>query len=262
MLIDTHAHLTDPVYRGAEDIIRHMKRDGLERIICVGYNEFSSVYAARIAEAHADVSAAVGVHPSDAARAGSSYLDTLESLVDSHKVVAIGEVGLDYHYEDTDKPAQKRALVEQMALAKKHGLPLCFHVRDAYGDFLEIVRAHRDCLRYGAVMHCYSGSLETAKICLDMGMYISFSGSITFKNSKLGEVAAYMPLDRILIETDCPYLAPMPHRGETNYPRYVAYQAEKVAEVRGITRAEVEKATCENAYRLFPRMRIDADIPF
>ena len=255
MLIDTHAHLTDPEYKGAREIIDSMPVDGLEKIIAVSFNEFTSAYSVKIAEANENVYAAVGVHPSEAAAAGDGYLGTVESLSHHPKCVAIGEIGLDYHYEDTDKPAQHRVLCEQLELVKKVKLPAIFHVRDAYGDFYDVIREHRDYLPAGAIMHCFSGSKETALCYVDMGFYISFSGSITFKNSKAAEIISALPLDRILVETDCPYLAPTPHRGKVNYPAYVRYQAEKIAEVRGMSFDEISNITTENAYRAFPKMK-------
>lgn len=255
MLIDTHAHLTDVKYGGAREIIDNMEQDGLERIIAVGFNEFTSAYSVKIAEENEKIFAAVGVHPSDAATAGQGYLGALSDLCDSDKCVAIGEIGLDYHYEDTDKRAQHRVLCEQLELVREKKLPAVFHVRDAYGDFYDIISKHRDCVTAGAVMHCFSGSKETALIYADMGFYISFSGSITFKNSKAGEIISALPLERILIETDCPYLAPVPHRGEINYPKYVRCQAEKIAEIRGVSVEEIIKITRDNAYRAFAKMK-------
>ena len=255
MLIDTHAHLTDPRFEGSANIIAEMETDGLERIISVGFNEFTSAYSVKIAEENEKVFAAVGVHPSDAATAGQGYLGALSDLCDSDKCVAIGEIGLDYHYEDTDKRAQHRVLCEQLELVREKKLPAIFHVRDAYGDFYDIISKRRDCVTAGAVMHCFSGSKETALQYVDMGYYISFSGSCTFKNSRAGEIIAALPLDRILIETDCPYLAPVPHRGQTNYPKYVRYQAEKIAEVRSLPVEEVIEITRRNAYAAFPKMQ-------
>lgn len=255
MLIDTHAHLTDPKYHGAKEIIDGMTADGLERIICVGFNEFSSAYSVKLAEENEKIYAAVGVHPSDAPDAGQGYINALRELSYSDKCVAIGEIGLDYHYEDTDKDAQHRALCEQIELAVETKLPVAFHVRDAYGDFYEVMKNYADRLKGNGVMHCFSGSKETALIYAEMGFYISFSGSITFKNSRAGEIITALPMEKILIETDCPYLAPTPHRGEINYPKYVRYQAEKIAEVRGMTVDEVIDITTENAYRAFPKMK-------
>ena len=255
MLIDTHAHLTDPEYHGAREIIDSMALDGLEKIVAVSFNEFTSAYSVKIAEQNEDVYAAVGVHPSEALDAGEGYLGTLEALAAHPKCVAIGEIGLDYHYEDTNKPAQHRVLLEQLELIKKVKLPAIFHVRDSYGDFYDVIRAHRDCLVSGAIMHCFSGSKETALQYIDMGFYISFSGSITFKNSKAAEIISALPLDRILVETDCPYLAPTPFRGKVNYPAYVKYQAEKIAEVKGMSFEEIANITTENAYRAFSKMK-------
>lgn len=255
MLIDTHAHLSDPVYGGAQEIIDSMESDGLERIIAVGYNEFTSALSVSIAEKNEKIYAAVGVHPSDANKAGTGYLGALTELSASDKCVAIGEIGLDYHYEDTDKPAQHRVLCEQLELVRALKLPVCFHVRDAYGDFYDIIKERRNCIKAGAVMHCFSGSKETALQYADMGFYISFSGSCTFKNSRAGEIISALPLDRILIETDCPYLAPVPYRGQTNYPKYVRCQAEKIAEVRNLPVEEVIEITRRNAYAAFPKMR-------
>lgn len=255
MLIDTHAHLTDTQYHGAREIIDNMEADGLERIIAVGFNEFTSAYSVQIAEQNEKIFAAVGVHPSDAASAGQGYLGALQDLCASEKCVAVGEIGLDYHYEDTDKAAQHKVLCEQLELIRKVKLPAIFHVRDAYGDFYEVIKAHRDCLTAGAIMHCFSGSKETALQYVDMGYYISFSGSITFKNSRASEIIEALPLERILIETDCPYLAPTPHRGECNYPKYVRYQAEMIAMVRNMAVEEIIEITRQNAYKAFPKLR-------
>lgn len=255
MLIDTHAHLTDPVYHGAGEIIADMESDGIERIIAVGFNEFTSTYSVKIAEENEKIFAAVGVHPSDANKAGQGYLGTLAALAENEKCVAIGEIGLDYHYDDTDKPAQHRVLIEQLGLVRETGLPAMFHVRDAYGDFYDIIKENIRCLRGGGIMHCFSGSKESALSFVNMGFYISFSGSITFKNSRAGEIIEALPLNRILIETDCPYLAPTPHRGETNYPKFVRYQAEKIAEVRNMPVEEIIEITKENAYRAFPKLK-------
>lgn len=255
MLIDTHAHLTDVKYGGAREIIDNMEADGLERIISVGFNEFSSAYSVKLAEENEKIFAAVGVHPSDANEVGQGYIGAFAELCSSPKCVAIGEIGLDYHYEDTDKRAQRRILTRQLELVREMDLPAVFHVRDAYGDFYDIIKEYSQCLTSGAVMHCFSGSKETALLYAEMGYYISFSGSITFKNSRAGEIIEALPLDKILIETDCPYLAPVPHRGEINYPKYVRFQAEKIAETRGMAVEEIIEITKNNAYRAFPKLR-------
>ena len=257
MLIDTHAHVNDPVY-GEEThrIFSSMGAENLERIVCVGTNEETSREVIALAEKYERVYATVGVHPSDAPSVSANYLDALEKLAKGKKCVAIGEIGLDYHYEDTDKEAQKKCLVEQIDLANKLCLPVVFHVRDAFGDFNEILAAHGHKLRAGGIMHCYSGSRELAESYVKQGFYVSFSGSITFKNNrKAAEVIDAVPLDRILAETDCPYLTPEPHRGKLNYPAYVTYQVKKIAEVKGIPYDEAVRITTENAYKAFPKLK-------
>ena len=256
MLIDTHAHLTDVKYGGAREIIDNMQADGLERIIAVGFNEFTSAYSVKIAEENAKIFAAVGVHPSDAATAGQGYLGALSDLCDSDKCVAIGEIGLDYHYEDTDKRAQHRVLCEQLELVREKKLPAIFHVRDAYGDFYDIISKRRDCVTAGAVMHCFSGSVEMAKAYLDLGLYISFAGPVTFKNARgLTEVAKFVPADRLLSETDSPYLAPEPLRGTVNTPCNVRLIVRKLAELRGESVEATAETIARNAHTLFYKLK-------
>ena len=258
MLIDTHAHLTDSRYDGAESIISSMRADGLEKIITVGYDVESSAECVKIAEEHKDVYCAVGVHPSDAQKLSSDPCERLLKLSRSPKCAAIGEIGLDFFSPVTDLEKQLYWLDRQLEMAGESGLPVCFHVRDAYEDMLRAVKRNISNLKNGAVMHCFSGSLETALTYLDMGFYISFSGSVTFKNAKkFYDIIPALPLDRILVETDCPYLTPHPHRGELNYPRFVRFQAEKIAEIRDMDYAEVERITTENAYRAFPKLLRD-----
>lgn len=258
MLIDTHAHLTDERYNGADDIISSMKECNLEKIICVGYDLKSSKDGLELARKNKDIYAAVGVHPSEANDFGADYdlSDELILLAKDPKTVAIGEIGLDYHYDDADKINQDKLLNHQLDIVEKSGLPVIIHLRDAYEDMLKIIKANRHKLRAGGVMHCFSGSKETAMQYVDMGFYISFSGTITFKNSvKAPEIIKAVPKDRLLIETDCPYLAPHPFRGQLNEPKYVLYQALKVAEVLGISIEEAEELTRKNAYSLFTKMQ-------
>lgn len=256
MLIDTHAHVNDSVYEGEVDrILENMQADNLERIVCVGTNERTSREAVEFAEKYAGVYATVGVHPSDTGGVGAGYLDRLKALAGHEKCVGIGEIGLDYHYEDTDKETQAKRLVEQLKLASEAELPVVFHVRDAFGDFNEILKANKSLLRAGGIMHCYSGSRALAEEYVKMGFYVSFSGSITFKNNrKAEEVIAALPLDRILAETDCPYLTPEPYRGKLNYPAFVTYQVKKIAEVKGLLYEDAERILTENAYSAFPRL--------
>ena len=258
MLIDTHAHLTDERYGGGQAIIDSMPEDGLEKIITVGYNLESSLRCLEIARRNKNVYCAVGVHPSDAQELTSDPCEQLLQLSKDDKCVAIGEIGLDYFYPETDRDKQIYWLDKQLDVVLKSGLPVCFHVRDAYEDMDKVLAKNADKLKNGVVMHCFSGSRETAQKYVGMGFYISFSGSVTFKNAKkFYDIVPVVPLDRILIETDCPYLTPHPHRGETNYPRFVRFQAEKIAEILGLSFDEVAAITTDNAYRIFTKMKRD-----
>lgn len=255
MLIDTHAHLTDERF-DAERIIADMPADGLERIVTVGFDMPSSEACASIAERHENVYFAVGVHPSDSQQLTSDPCARLIGLAAHPKCVAIGEIGLDYHYPDTDKEKQQYWLRRQLDVATECGLPVCFHVRDAYGDFEAIMEEYAPRLKAGAVMHCYSGSPESAKKYLSYGFYLSFSGSITFPNAKkYAEIIPAVPSDRVLVETDCPYLTPQPYRGQLNYPRNVRCQAEEIARLTGKSFDRVAAETTENARRIFFKMR-------
>lgn len=252
MLIDTHAHLTDELYGGCGGIIANMKSDNLEKIITVGFDMESSDGAYEIAKNNADVYCAVGFHPCDVKKIKDGDLDRLLEISRSDKCVAIGEIGLDYHYDDTDKRAQKKGLLQMFELVEAADLPAVFHIRDADGDMLAAVKENISKFKKGGVVHCFSGSKETALDYVNMGFYISFTGVITFRNAaKFPDIIRALPKDRILVETDCPFLAPPPHRGELNYPAYVRYQAEKIAEILGVGFDEVEKTTTENAHRLF-----------
>ena len=259
MLIDTHAHLTDERYRGAASVIADMERDNLARIIAVGYDMATSEGSRDLAERHDKIFFAAGIHPSEANALTTAEIDAacarLKELAAHKKCVAIGEIGLDYHYEGTDPQKQRALLLAQLDVAQATGLPVAFHVRDAYGDFTDLIRTHLHKLPARGVMHCFSGSKELALAYADMGFYVSFSGSITFKNAtKFPEILAALPRERVLIETDCPYLAPTPFRGQTNYPKYVAYQAQKIAEVWGCSVAEVEDLTLGNAFACFEKL--------
>lgn len=251
MLIDSHAHLTDPRL-DADEIIAAMSADGLERIITVGYDLPSSVECVRIAENDEKVYCAVGIHPDDCQRLTCDPTSELIRLAASTKCAAIGEIGLDYHYDGTEREVQKRWFSRQLELATELDKPVVFHIRDAYEDAEAIMRAYRGGLKRGGVVHCFSGSRETAEKFVDMGFYVSFTGSITFKNAKkFGDIVRALPMDRILVETDCPYLSPEPFRGKTNYPKMVSLVAEKIAEYRGTAVEEVVAATTKNAYALF-----------
>lgn len=256
-MIDSHAHLNDEHYDAAcvDSVVSSMKKDGLDKIVVVGFDMPSSRKAVELAEKYADLFCAVGVHPDDCVGLSDMDIEELVSLCARDKTVAFGEIGLDYHH-DTDRDVQKEALVRQLKAVERTGLPAVFHLREAYLDMDNILKEHGNCLKGGAVMHCFSGSKESAMKYLDMGMYISFSGAITFRNAlKCEEVIRIVPLDRMLIETDCPYLTPVPHRGELNFPAYVRYQAQRIAEVLGKAPEEIMEITEQNAYNVFKKMK-------
>ncbi len=251
MLIDTHAHIYDEQYGdGGKSIIADMARDGLGAIVCVGCDPETSEKCVELAEHNENIYATVGVHPYYPETVTDEALARFEELASHKKVVAIGEIGLDYHHDVYDRAGQLRALDAQYELARKVKLPIVFHVREATGDFIEFLRSRE--FPESGVMHCFSGSVETCDICLKKGLYISFGGKLTYRNAhNLAEVAKHVPLDRLVIETDAPYLTPAKHLGELNYPKYVSYVRDKIAELRGMTAGEVERITAENAKKLF-----------
>lgn len=210
----------------------------------------------KLSEQNQAVYCAVGYHPSEIGRMTDDGLDKLFALSKNEKCVAIGEIGLDYHYPDTNKPVQHDGLDKMFELAENSGLPVIFHIREADGDMMKKVKDNIGKFKVGGVVHCFSGSKETALEYIKLGFYVSFTGVISFRNAeKFPEIIKALPRDRILIETDCPYLAPPPHRGEINYPKYVKYQAERIADILGEKVGEVERFTTENAYRLFAKMK-------
>lgn len=253
MLIDTHAHITDEIFGGEEKVIETMTADNLSHIVCVGCDIRSSLDAVRAATLDPRVFAAVGVHPYYPHTVTDDAIDILRLLCAFRKVVAVGEIGLDYFHGSYDKEEQIRAMTVQYDLAREVGLPIVFHIRDGFGDLYEFAK-DRD-FPQGAELHCFSGSAETAEIYLKKGFYIAFGGKITYRNStNLVKAAKVVPLDRLLIETDAPYLSPAQRHGETNHPRNVAFVRDKLAEIKGVSPDEIERVTAENAKRLFFRI--------
>lgn len=252
MLFDTHAHLDDKRFDDDRDeLIRGLPERGVSRAITPGIDVDSSKKCVDLADKYDIVYAGVGIHPHEASKLEDNYLDQLRTMAQNKKVVAIGEIGLDYYYDFSPRDIQKQRFIEQIELAAELKLPIIIHNRDSHEDMLNILREHKDLIN-GGVMHCFSGSWEMAKIVLDLGLYISLAGPVTFKNAKKPvEVAKNVPLDRLLIETDSPYLTPVPYRGKRNDPGHVALVAEKIAEIRGITVEEVGRITTENALNLF-----------
>ncbi|OAT86151.1 hydrolase TatD [Desulfotomaculum copahuensis] len=224
---------------------------GVVLIINAGYDLPSSRRAVDLAAEYDFIYAAVGVHPHEVAGLPADYLDTVRELSRQAKVVAIGEIGLDYYRDLSPREVQRRVFREQLALAKELNLPVVIHDRDAHGDVLDILRKD-GAGPGGGVLHCFAGSLEMAAACLEMGFYISFAGPVTYPNARRPkEVAAAVPLERLLVETDSPYLTPQAHRGKRNEPAYVRYVAEQIAALRGIAPAELARAATANARRVF-----------
>jgi len=249
MLIDSHAHLDSLEELPA--VLKRAREAGVEKIIAISSSLSSSADTLEIARTNENIYAAVGIHPHNASTTNEEVIRELESLIEEPKVVAVGETGLDYFYMNSEKEVQKKSLIEHINLGKKHGLPIVIHVRDADKDLAEILKTEDISSKTG-VIHCFTGDYAQAKVYLDLGFYISFSGIVTFKKSEENRDAAKnIPEDRILVETDSPYLAPVPHRGKPNEPSYVRHVAETVAEVRGVVLEELAEITRANTERLF-----------
>lgn len=251
MLFDTHAHLdADAFDNDREALIASLPDHRLALVMNPGCDLPSSLAAIELAEKHDFIWAAVGSHPDAADQVDEALIERYRQLCKAHpKVKAIGEIGLDYHYEDIPREIQKKAFRMQMELARELNLPVIVHEREAHEDGMAIVEEFPEVT---GVFHCYSGSAEMAKVLVKKGWYIGFTGVLTFKNARKAlEVAASIPLDRIVIETDCPYMAPDPFRGKRNDPGKIYRMAEKLAELRGLTVEEAERITMENGKRLY-----------
>lgn len=250
-LFDSHAHYDSRAFRDDRDaLLAALPSQGVSLVLLPGSDVARSTLCAELATRHKNAYAAVGIHPQEAARCLPSYLARLRELASQEKVVAIGEIGLDYYYDEgVPHPVQQAIFRAQMELARECQLPVIIHDRDAHEDTLRIVRDYPE---VRGVFHCYAGSAEQAKILVQLGYYISFTGTITFKNARRGpEVIAAVPLERLLIETDAPYMAPTPFRGQRCDSTMVYRMAETIAEIRGLPTAEVARITTENGKRLF-----------
>lgn len=250
MLFDTHAHYDARRFDSdRHELLASMEQNGVGRILNAGCDLESSRMAIELAHQYDFIYAAVGSHPDDADHVDGALVDTYRELAKDKKVVAIGEIGLDYYYEDVPREQQKRAFRMQMELARELNLPVIVHERDAHGDGLEIVKDFPDVT---GVFHCYSGSLEMARELVKLGWYVGFTGVLTFKNARKAlEVAENVPLHRIVLETDCPYMAPEPYRGKRCDSTMLPRMAEKLAQLRDKTVEEIEQITWENGCRLF-----------
>ena len=251
MLVDTHAHLDDLKYENdLDEVVTRAGQYGVTRIISMGDTIAASLNAVKIAEKYEGVFAGAGVHPQEALTLMDGDYDRLAQLMTLPKVKVLGEIGLDYYYENASREKQQEIFIRQLDVARQMHMPVSIHDRDAHGDTMTILKKEGKGLT-GSI-HCFSGSWEMAKELLKMGWFLGVDGPLTFKNAaKLPEIIAKIPLDRLLLETDSPYLAPVPKRGRRNEPAYVKYIAEKVAEIRNIPLEEVAQQTTQNAVNLF-----------
>lgn len=252
MLIDSHAHLNDIKFdKDRDELIRSLKENKVDIVINPGVDVETSEESVKLAEEYDNIYAAVGVHPHEVTDMNEDTIEKLRELAHKDRVVAIGEIGLDYYYDNSPREIQKKWFRSQIKLAKELKLPIIVHDRDAHQDTFDIIKEELDENLTG-VLHCYAGSVEMAKQYVEMGFYISFAGPVTFKNAKTPkEVAKEISLDRILIETDSPYLTPEPHRGKRNDSTYVRFIASTIAWLKGISFEKVAEATSDNTKRLF-----------
>jgi len=252
-MIDSHCHLNDKRFsENVEQVIKRAKENGVKKFLVVGYDLVSSTKAVKLSEKYNEVYAAVGIHPSDVKKMKTHDLDEIEALLKNKKVLAVGEIGLDYYWDKEQglKNEQKEFFVKQIQLANKHQKPIVVHMREASFDTLEILKKVKPTC--GGIMHCYSGSAELTKEFMDLDMLISLAGPVTFLNAKTPkEVAKTVPLDKLLIETDSPYLAPHPHRGKSNEPGYLYLIAEEIAKIKNVPLEEIKNKTTQNFKRLF-----------
>lgn len=255
MLIDTHCHLYDEKLKNIDEIIESFDENKILSCVCCGDTLENSIKVLELSK-NSKIYAALGVHPESA----DNYSDKVERFIIENatnpKVVAVGEIGLDYYHEFCSRDLQKEVFVKQIKLAHKLKLPMVIHIREAYGDFLEILKENKEYLTYGGVVHSFSGSSEIAKILIDYGFYLSFNGIATFKNAnKVLSVIKEIPQEKILAETDSPYLTPEPYRGRVNEPKYVEFVIRKIASLREVDFEEMCNILNQNAKKLFFKMK-------
>ena len=252
MLIDTHSHIYYEKYNDdLDEVIHRAKNKGVKKIICVGTDLESSIQSLEISNKYKNIYCTIGYHPHESCLAEKNYLNKLEEISREDKVVAIGEIGLDYYYNNSDPETQKKRFIEQIELANSLNLPVVIHNRDADDDLYDILKKH---LPKG-VIHCFSSNLNYANKIIDLGILLSFTGIITFKNSTLDNVVKKTALSKIMVETDSPYLTPIPFRGKRNEPSHVKLVAKKIAEIKNISLEEVASQTTKNALNLFHKIK-------
>lgn len=260
-LVDTHAHLDFSQYDGdLVEVLARAEREGVTRVVTVGYDLDASRRALALAREHAGVRACGGVHPHEAGKVEPSFLDELEELVEDRRVVGIGEIGLDYYRDRSPRAAQRKVFEQQLDLAARLNKPVVVHDREAHGDVMSSIRHWVEGLSASTngprgplgVMHCFSGDQRMAEELFELGFYVSVAGPVTYHNaSRLQDLVSRLPLDRLMVETDCPFLTPDPYRGQRNEPARVRLVAEKIAEIKGLPVDEVARITTDNAHRLF-----------
>jgi TatD DNase family protein len=249
MLTDSHCHLFyDEIFQDIDNVLIRSKNLGVNRFICVGTNINDSLLSLDISKKYENVYCSAGIHPHDSQNVDKDYIQQIELMMNSNKMIAVGEIGLDYFKNISSKKSQIKVFNELLQLADKIDKPVIFHNRDADEDIIEILSSYPNVT---GVSHCFSSTLSTAKKLLDIGYYISFSGNLTFKNSNLPSVAKYLPLDRLLVETDSPYLSPEPFRGKPNEPGRTRYVAEKLAEIHNTSFDTIVEQTTKNINKLF-----------
>lgn len=256
MIIDTHAHYDDSAFNeDRESLLVSLKEQGISKVVNIGSSLEACRRTLELMDQYDFVYGALGIHPCDSEKLTEDDMEWLKQQSAHEKCVAIGEVGLDYYWDEPARDIQRKWFWRQLQLAKEVNLPVCIHSRDAAQDTIDIMKAeHAE--EIGGVVHCYSYSRELAKTFLDMGYYFGIGGVVTFNNGrKLKEVVDYVPMDRIVLETDSPYLAPVPFRGKRNDSGKLSYVAEMIAQIKGISVAEVEEITYKNAYVLYPKMK-------
>jgi len=254
-VIDSHCHLDNPQFDpDREAVIDRALAAGVDRMVVIGTGDGPPDLEAgiRLADRHEPIYATVGIHPHDASKATPETYTRLRALLQHPKVIALGEIGLDYHYDHSPREVQRAVFLEQMLLAGEARKPIVIHTREAWEDTIALLEVYWRPHGLGGIMHCFSGNADQAALCVDLGFHLSFGGIVTFpKALDVQEAARYVPPDRLLIETDAPYLAPVPHRGKRNEPAFVAETARKMADLRGVSTEEIARLTSANFMGLF-----------
>lgn len=248
MIIDTHAHIFDEKFNDVNEVINEALNNNVKKMIVVGYDKKSSLLALELTKKYDFLYLSVGLHPSEVEKEDDENLEWLKEIIENEKVVAIGEIGLDYYWDKSFKEKQKKFFKKQIEIAKHYNLPIIVHCREAVQDCFDILKDEK----IRGVMHCFSGSLEMAREFTKRGYYLGIGGVVTFKNAKeIKKIVEEIDIKYLLSETDCPYLAPVPFRGKVNQPAYLKYVVEEIAKIKAMDIDEVEKCLEENAYNLF-----------